>query len=80
MNEKSVSRDANGSSEERLEKGLSLIVIGFLLWFFDALIFFFMPAGVRLGEQRPFAILTLAAFVAGAVVMGFGVYLRKEKQ
>jgi hypothetical protein len=39
-----------------------------------------MPAGVRLGEQRPFAILTLAAFVAGAVVMGFGVYLRKEKQ
>ncbi len=57
MNEKSVSTDANGNREERHEKGLSLIVIGFLLWFFDALILFFMPAGVRLGDRRPFALL-----------------------
>lgn len=80
MNEKIVSQTANDNTEARREKGLSLIVIGFLLWFFDALVFFFMPAGVRLGEQRPFAILTLSAFIAGAVVMGLGVYLRKENK
>jgi uncharacterized membrane-anchored protein len=79
MNEESVSTNANGNSEERHEKGLSLIVIGFLLWFFDALILFFMPAGVRLGERRPFALLIVSAFVAGAVVMAFGWYLHREQ-
>jgi uncharacterized membrane-anchored protein len=80
MSEKIAPQVANDHSEERNEKGLSLIVIGFLLWFFDALVFFFMPAGVRLGQQRGFVILTLSAFVAGAAVMGIGVYLRKEKE
>ena len=80
MNEKLVPQAANESGEERRENGMSLIVIGFLLWFFDALVIFFMPAGVRLGQQRGFAILTVSAFVAGAVVMGCGVYLRKEKE
>ena len=78
MGEKLVSRTAN--TEERRENGLSLIVIGFLLWFFDALVFFFMPAGVRLGEKRPFALLTASAFIAGAIVMGIGFYVRREKE
>jgi len=65
-------------NEERRENGLSLIVIGFLLWFFDALVVFFMPAGVRLGERRGFAILTVSAFVAGAIMMACGWYLRRE--
>jgi hypothetical protein len=77
MGEKLISHTAN-NTEERRENGLGLIVIGFLLWFFDALVFFFMPAGVRLGQQRGFIILLVSAFVAGAVVMGFGVYLRKQ--
>jgi hypothetical protein len=80
MNEKIVSQTANNNVEERRENGLSLMVIGFVLWFFDALVLFFMPAGVRLGEQRPFAILILSAFVAGAIVMVCGVYLRKERK
>jgi hypothetical protein len=84
MNEKIVSRNADSKNvtthnvEERRENGLSLIVIGFLLWFFDALVFFFMPAGVRLGEKRGFAILIVCAFIAGALVMAFGAYLRRE--
>jgi uncharacterized membrane-anchored protein len=78
VGEKLVSRTAN--TEERRENGLSLIVIGFLLWFFDALVFFFMPAGVRLGEQRPFALLVASAFIAGAIVMGIGFYVRREKE
>ncbi len=65
------------SSEERRENGLSLILIGFMLWFFDLLIVFFMPAGVRLGHPRPFQILIASAFVAGAVVIAIGRRLRK---
>jgi hypothetical protein len=77
MGEKLISQDANNTEEQR-ENGLGLIVIGFLLWFFDALVFFFMPAGVRLGQQRGFTILIASAFVGGAIVMAFGVYLRKQ--
>lgn len=80
MTEKIMPENASDKQEERSEKGRSLIVIGALLWIFDAFIFFFMPAGVRLGEQKPFAILIISALVAGAVVMGCGFYLRKEKQ
>lgn len=79
MTDKIVPNDANDKYEERTERGRSLIVIGALLWIFDAFIFFFMPAGVRLGEQKPFALILISAFVAGAVVMGCGFYLRKEK-
>ena len=64
------------SSEERRENGLSLILIGFMLWFFDLLIVFFMPAGVRLGHSRPFEILVALAFVAGAAVIAVGRHLR----
>ena len=79
MNNKLISHaNQQADSEERRENGLSLIVIGFLLWFFDALVVFFMPAGVRLGERRGFAILTVSAFVAGAIMMACGWYLRRE--
>jgi hypothetical protein len=78
MSEKLASQPANANTEERRENGLGLIVIGCLLWFFDALVFFFMPAGVRLGQQRGFTILVASAFIAGAIVMGIGVYLRKQ--
>jgi hypothetical protein len=63
--------------EERRENGLGLIMIGFMLWFFDALVFFFMPAGARLGHQRPFEILIGCAFVAGALLISIGTRLRK---
>jgi len=79
MTEKIVPNNVDNNYEERSEKGRSLIVIGALLWIFDAFIFFFMPAGVRLGEQKPFAILIISAFLAGALVMSCGLYLRKEK-
>jgi hypothetical protein len=66
------------NTEQRRENGLSLIMIGFMLWFFDALVFFFMPAGIRLGQQRPFAILIVSALVAGVALIAIGAYLRKE--
>jgi hypothetical protein len=66
------------SSEERRETGLSLIVIGVMLWCFDALVFFFFPAGMKLGQQKGFLLLTGSALLFGAIVMGIGVYLRKK--
>ena len=66
--------------EERRENGLSLIVIGFMLWFFDAMVFFFMPAAARLGHPRPFVTLIASAFVAGVILIGIGSHLRREPQ
>jgi hypothetical protein len=70
----------SSNNEERGETGLSLIVIGAMLWFFDALVFFFLPAGVKLGQQKGFTILTGSAFLMGAVVIAIGWYLRKRSQ
>jgi hypothetical protein len=71
-----LSRTAN--PEQRRENGLAVMTIGFMLWFFDALVFFFMPAGVRLGHSRPFEILIASAFIAGALVIAVGARLRKQ--
>lgn len=72
-----VSQLSSMSAEERRENGLSLIVIGFMLWFFDALVFFFMPAASRMGHPRPFQLLIGAAFLAGVVLIAVGKHLRK---
>jgi len=77
MTVKSISPSAN--SEERRETGLSLIVVGFMVWCFDAFVFFFMPAGLRLGEQRPFFLLVGTALIFGAGLICTGVYLRKNR-
>ncbi len=68
---------SSNNLEERRENGLSLMVIGFMLWFFDALVFFFMPAAVRLGHPRPFALLMGTAFIAGVVLIAIGRHMRK---
>ena len=69
---------SSANPEERRENGLSLIVIGFMLWFFDALVFFFMPAASRMGNPRPFELLIGAAFLAGAVLIALGTHLRRQ--
>jgi hypothetical protein len=69
----------SSSPEERRENGLSLIVIGFMLWFFDTLVFFFMPAASRMGHPRPFALLIGAVFVAGAMLIAIGTHLRRDR-
>ena len=71
---------ASNNSEVRRETGLSLIVIGAMLWFFDGLVFFFLPAGIKLGQQKGFTLLTGTAFLVGAVVMAIGLYMRKKSQ
>jgi hypothetical protein len=66
------------TTDQRRETGLSLMVIGSMLWFFDLLVFFFVPAAIRLERERPFVMLIAAAFLAGAVLMASGAYLRRE--
>ena len=80
MSLRTISQSAafTGNQEERRETGLSLVIIGFMLWCFDALVVFFLPAGLRLGQQRPFLLLVGLAFVLGAVLMAIGAYLRKK--
>lgn len=78
---KSPSHNANAAnSEQRRETGLSLIVIGFMLWCFDALVFFFLPAGLKLGYQKQFAVIAISLFMAGIALIGTGMWLRKEQK
>jgi hypothetical protein len=69
--------NSTSNSEERRENGLGLIMIGFMLWFFDAMVFFFLPAAMRLGHPRPFVMLIGSAFVAGAALIAIGYRLRR---
>ncbi|HEU5450420.1 MAG TPA: hypothetical protein VFU76_00460 [Terriglobales bacterium] len=63
------------SYEEKRETGLSLEVIGSLFLFFDFLVLFFLPAGMKLGHQLGFGLAMggLAGvgigFIAAGVVM-----------
>lgn len=63
------------SAEERRENGLSLELIGGMVLFFDFLVLFFLPAGLKWGQGAGFsailiavAIVSLALVVAGHVV------------
>ncbi len=60
----------NGS--ERRESGTVLMIVGVILWFFDALVFFFLPAGFKLGHQRVFLTIIVADAVLGLVLIIVG--------
>ena len=62
--------------EQVRERGLSLEVIGGMVWFFDFLILFFLPAGLRLGYQTVFAVVMGALFVLGAALIASGYAMR----
>ena len=50
------------SSEEKVEVGAALMVIGWVLVLFAFLVMFFQPAGAKLGELR-------FQIIAGALVL-----------
>jgi uncharacterized membrane protein len=66
-------------AEDRHEVGLSLITIGFMLWFFDLLVAFFLPAGYRTGHQRAFLLLIGSAAVAGVILTVIGWKMKTER-
>ncbi len=66
--------------EEVREKGLSLEVIGGMIWFFDFLILFFLPAGLKLGRHTAFGTLMIALFVIGLALMVSGYIIRARSE
>lgn len=62
--------------EEAREEGLGLEVIGGMVWFFDFLILFFLPAGIKLGHRTAFLIVMAALFVLGAALYVSGWVMR----
>ena len=71
--------DKYAHGEDRHEIGLSLITIGFMLWFFDLLVTFFLPAGYRTGHQRAFLLLIGSAAVAGIILAAIGWKMKAER-
>ncbi len=65
-------------AERAREQGLSLEVIGGMVWFFDFLILFFLPAGIKLGHRTAFLTVMAALFVIGAALFVTGVTVRKR--
>jgi uncharacterized membrane protein len=66
-------------AEDRREVGLSLITIGFMLWFFDLLVTFFLPASYRTGHQRAFLLLIGSAAIAGIILTAIGWKMKAER-
>lgn len=62
------------------EKGLSLEVIGGMIWFFDFLILFFLPAGLKLGHKSAFAVLMTVLAATGLVLIVSGYVIRAKAE
>jgi len=60
------------SIEEKRETGASLMVLGFVVWVVDALVVFFLPAGVKLGRQGTFLNIIIAMGVLGLALLIVG--------
>ena len=70
----------HADAEEVREKGLSLEVIGGMLWFFDFLILFFLPAGLKLGHKAAVLTLMIALGLLGLVLFVSGVVIRARAE
>ena len=64
-------------AEEKREKGSTLMFTGLAVWVAGLLVLFFLPAGVRLGQQGRFASILIALGLLGAVLMGWGWWTRR---
>ncbi len=70
----------SANTEGIREKGLGLEVVGGIVWFFDFLLLFFLPAGVKLGHKGGFVALMIGLFVVGLVLMGAGYAMRARAE
>ncbi|HME33408.1 MAG TPA: hypothetical protein VKG65_11695 [Terriglobales bacterium] len=67
------------SSEEKVEIGAALMVIGWVLVLFAFLVMFFQPAAVRLGESR-FQIIAGVLVLLGLVLNIIGARVRAKNR
>lgn len=65
-------RRISENSEERQERSSALKVIGFGLILAGMLVFFFLPAGQKLGQQRGFVTIVSAMVLAGLALVIVG--------
>jgi len=70
----------HGDVERVREKGLSLVVIGGMICFFDFLILFFLPAGLKLGHKSTFVALMAALAVVGLALIVSGCVIRARAE
>jgi uncharacterized membrane protein len=71
-----MARDA----EQTREKGRSLLMIGGMILFFDVLILFFLPAGLKLGHKTAFIALMGPLAVLGLVLIVSGYVIRAKAE
>jgi hypothetical protein len=71
-----MARDA----EQSREKGLGLLVLGGMILFFDVLILFFLPAGLKLGHKAAFIVLMGPLAVLGLVLIVSGYIIRARAE
>ncbi len=64
--------DIGGSAEERREGGTALVIIGVVLWCFDALVFFFLPAGFRIGHHGSYLAIVIVLALIGLGLISSG--------
>lgn len=65
------------SSEDKRENGSAMLAIGWVLVLFASLVFFFHPAGMKLGETR-FAVIAACLVVAGLSLAIAGTWIRRS--
>jgi len=65
------------SSEEKRENGSAMLAIGWVLVLFASLVFFFHPAGLKLGQTR-FAVIAACLAVAGLSLAIAGTWVRRR--
>ena len=64
-------------TEEKQEKGASLMFAGLAVWVAALLVLFFFPASFRSGHQWIFEAILIALGAVGAVLMGRGWAMRR---
>ncbi|MGI9103826.1 MAG: hypothetical protein ACR2IF_15405 [Terriglobales bacterium] len=67
-----------GNAEEVRDKGLSLELIGGMIWFFDFLILFFLPAAIKVGHRAMFLVIMAAFAVIGLALFVSGIVIRSR--
>ncbi len=71
-------QSGNGDREERRERGMALIIVGWLLWGFALLVLFFRPAEVRLVGGATLLHICLALGALGLALNIAGWYVRRK--
>lgn len=63
--------------EDKRENGSAMLAIGWVMILFASLVFFFHPAGLKLGETR-FAVIAGCLFVGGVILAAAGTWIRRR--